>query len=95
MGPEVDLDDILQQMFGFSMADGSGPQSSGKTRRGKDEEKDYHLTLEELYKGKSVRFASTKTVICSGCKGSGSKEKAIAKDCTPCKGAGMWMFCGE
>ena len=93
MGAEVDLDDILQQMFsmGGGMPPGFGGGAGGpkRPRRGRDEEQKYEVTLEELYKGKTVKFASTKNVICSHCKGSGGKEKAKPQTCERCKGNGV------
>jgi DnaJ family protein A protein 2 len=93
MGAEgVDLDDILQQMFGMGGGMPSGFGGAGgpkRPRRGRDEEQKYEVTLEELYKGKTVKFASTKNVICSHCKGSGGKEKAKAETCQRCKGNGV------
>ncbi|KAG0648653.1 hypothetical protein D0Z07_4963 [Hyphodiscus hymeniophilus] len=97
MGAEVDLDDILQQMFGMGVGGGMPPGFDGgaggrgpkRPRRGRDEEQKYEVTLEELYKGKTVKFASTKNVICSHCKGSGGKEKAKPQTCERCKGQGV------
>lgn len=93
----VDLDDILAQMFGgggggafegmhgsFGGA-GAGPRRRGK---GKPEVQQYEVTLEELYKGKTTKFASTKNVICNNCDGKGGKEKAKPKTCDTCKGKG-------
>ena len=97
MGQDVNLDDILSQMFGgmgsmggdvppgFGGGGGTRPQ---RPRKGKDEQLDYQVTLEELYKGKTAKFASTKNIICSHCKGSGGKEKAKPKQCASCKGQG-------
>jgi DnaJ family protein A protein 2 len=102
-GPEVDLDDILQQMFGMGMGGGmpSGPGGPGARRRGPrkgpNEEQEYEVTLEELYKGKTTRFASTKNVVCETCKGSGGKDKAKPQKCSSCDGHGMydepWWMC--
>lgn len=97
MGPEVDLDDILQQMFGMNMGGGmpggmpgmGGQAGPRKPRRGADEQQQYQVSLEELYKGKTVKFASTKNVICSHCHGSGGKEKAKSKSCDSCQGKGV------
>lgn len=47
------------------------------------------MTLEELYKGKTVKFAANKQVVCGQCKGSGGKEKAKPTSCERCKGNGM------
>ncbi|KAI9742007.1 MAG: hypothetical protein M1834_000396 [Cirrosporium novae-zelandiae] len=94
MGPggEVDLDDILASMFGMGGAmppgfGGPGGQSK-RPKKGASVEQKYEVTLEELYKGKTVKFASSKNVICSNCKGSGGKEKAKPKQCATCRGQG-------
>lgn len=90
-GPEVDLNDILSQMFGMGggmggMGGAGGPK---RPRRGPDEEQEYKVTLEELYRGKTVKFAANKQVLCGQCKGSGGKEKAKSSSCERCKGNGI------
>ncbi|PMD59032.1 DnaJ-domain-containing protein [Hyaloscypha bicolor E] len=92
MGGGVDLDDILAQMFGMGggMPPGFGGESGPKRpRRGRDEEQKYEVTLEELYKGKTVKFASTKNIICTHCKGTGGKKDAKPQTCERCKGNGI------
>lgn len=85
----VDLDDILAQMMGGGMPGfGASGGRPSKPRRGADEEQTYPVTLEDLYKGKTVKFASTKNIICTHCKGSGGKEKAKPKQCASCGGRG-------
>ncbi|CAH0018194.1 unnamed protein product [Clonostachys rhizophaga] len=91
-GPEVDLNDIISQMFGFDMGGPGGPPGAGgprRPRKGPDEQQEYKVTLEELYRGKTVKFAANKQIICTQCKGSGGKEKAKATTCDRCKGNGM------
>jgi DnaJ family protein A protein 2 len=92
-GPEVDLNDILAQMFGMNMGGmpgmGGGPGGPRRPRRSPDEEQPYKVTLEELYKGKTVKFAAEKQVICGQCKGTGAKEKVKPNKCDRCKGAGL------
>ena len=95
-----DLDDILAQMFGgmggmggqFEGMHGSfggpGMGGPGRSRKSKNEVQEYEVTLEELYKGKTTKFASTKNVICSSCDGRGGKEKAKSKKCGTCDGKG-------
>ncbi|CRG83702.1 DnaJ protein homolog xdj1 [Talaromyces islandicus] len=97
MGGGPDLDDILAQMFGGmggmgGMGDmpGFGPGGrSNKPRKSPNEETKYEVTLEDLYKGKTVKFASTKNVICGLCNGRGGKEKATPKECSACEGRGQ------
>lgn len=92
-----DLDDILAQMFGMGPGMGpgmpghGGPRSS-KPRKGRNEDQKYEVTLEDLYKGKTVKFASTKNVICDHCKGKGGKDKAKSKTCSVCGGQGKFFF---
>src|SRR6266480_293589 len=89
-GMGTDLDDILN-MFGMGggMAGFGGPGGPKRPRRSPNEEQKYEVSLEDLYKGKTVKFASTKNVICSKCKGTGGKEDAKPKDCATCKGQGF------
>lgn len=92
MGAGPDLEEMLSQMFGMGggMPPGSAGPGSRRSRKGDDEEHPYQVTLEDLYKGKTTKFASTKNVICSHCKGSGGKEKAKAKQCASCQGKGTF-----
>src|SRR5271170_1576296 len=73
MGP--DLDDILN-MFGMGggIPGFGGPGGPRRPRRSPNEEQKYEVALEDFYKGKTVKFSSTKNVICSKCKGTGGKE---------------------
>lgn len=92
-GQGPDMEDILAQMFGmggggFPGGFPGGPQPGRKRAKGASEVQAYEVTLEDLYKGKSTKFASTKKVICSTCSGSGGKEKAKPKECGTCKGRG-------
>jgi DnaJ family protein A protein 2 len=91
-GAEVDLNDILSQMFGMNMGGMPGRRGPGRPRKGPPEQKDYSVTLEELYKGKTVKFQANKQLVCTQCKGSGGKDKAKANTCEQCKGAGIQEF---
>jgi len=98
MGEAMDVNDILAQMFGMGMGGMPGMGGMGgmgghggprRPRRGPDEEAKYSVTLEDLYKGKTVKFAAEKSVICGNCKGSGGKDKVKPQQCDRCKGHGM------
>lgn len=85
------MEDILN-MFGMGGGMGGMGGMGGaprRPRRGEDDVNEQEVTLEELYKGKTVKFNNTKNVICSHCKGFGGKEKATAKQCTTCAGKGF------
>lgn len=47
-----------------------------------------HVTLEDLYKGKTSKLSLTRNVICSKCNGKGGKEGAV-QTCTTCHGQGV------
>ncbi|KAG2161335.1 hypothetical protein VTO58DRAFT_110196 [Aureobasidium pullulans] len=102
-GAGPDLDDILAQMFGQGMGGmggmgggfegmggmpGMGGMGGRGPRKSKNEMQEYEVSLEELYKGKTTRFASTKNVICQNCSGSGGKANAKPKKCGTCDGRG-------
>ncbi len=90
-----DMDDILAQVFGMGggippgFGGSRGPQ---KPQKGADEARPYQVTLEDLYRGKTAKFASTKDIICSLCKGSGGRDKAKAKQCASCQGKGACCY---
>ncbi|KAI9683141.1 MAG: hypothetical protein M1829_005932 [Trizodia sp. TS-e1964] len=89
-GSETEFEDILSHLFGQgAFPPGFEGQRAKRPAKGKDVEQKYSATLEELYKGKSVKFASTKNVVCSICTGTGGKDKAKPKTCSKCKGEGF------
>ena len=96
-GAGVDLDDILAQMFGGGFPGMGGMPGGGrprqKPRKGKSVMQEYEVTLEQLYKGKTTKFASTRNIVCPTCKGSGGKDKAKSTTCTACQGQGMPYIC--
>ncbi|KAF2748832.1 DnaJ-domain-containing protein [Sporormia fimetaria CBS 119925] len=101
MGGEPDMEDILAQMFGGMGGFGGmpgmggmggmpgGPQGRKVPRKGRSVEQEYEVTLEELYKGKTTKFANTKNVVCQTCKGSGGRSGAKAHACGVCNGQGQ------
>lgn len=93
-GMGVNMEDILGGLFGMNMGGMGGMGGMGRggpqrPKRSPDENQKYEVTLEDLYKGKTVRFSSTKNVICSKCTGSGAKEGVEPRECSTCKGQGV------
>lgn len=84
---EGDINDILSQMFGMNMG-GMGGGGPPRPRRSPDEEQAYKVTLEDLYKGKTVKFAANKRVICEPCNGTGARDKSKPQACDRCRGQG-------
>jgi DnaJ homolog subfamily A member 2 len=94
MGGGPDLDDLFSTMFGMGGMGGMpGMGGAGRgprqPRKSPSEQQKYEVTLEDLYKGKNVKFQSSKQILCPSCKGSGGKEKAKAMKCSTCKGQGI------
>lgn len=87
-GMGVNMEDILGGLFGMNMG-GMGGRGPQRPRRSPDENQKYEVSLEDLYKGKTVKFSSTKNVICSKCNGSGAKDGSEARECATCKGNGV------
>lgn len=47
-----------------------------------------HVTLEDLYKGKTTKLSLTRNIICVKCKGKGGKDGAV-RPCHVCHGRGV------
>jgi DnaJ family protein A protein 2 len=76
MNTGVDLDDLLAQMFmgGMGGMPGMGgmggmPGRPPRKTKGRDVVHQYEVSLEELYKGKTVKLSSTRNKLCSTCTG--------------------------
>ncbi|KAF9459578.1 hypothetical protein BDZ94DRAFT_1284340 [Collybia nuda] len=92
----MDPQDLFSQLFGgggfgggggFFGGGGGGSRNQGP-RKTKDLVHRVHVTLEDLYKGKTTKLALTRNVICSKCKGKGGKEGAV-RTCHSCSGRGI------
>ncbi|PIA59519.1 hypothetical protein AQUCO_00400421v1 [Aquilegia coerulea] len=66
---------------------GGGHGQRQRQRRGEDVVHTLKVSLEELYSGISKKLSLSRTVLCSKCKGKGSKSGATIK-CSGCKGSG-------
>lgn len=85
----MDPQDLFSQLFGGGggFFGGGGGRSQGP-RKTKDLVHRVHVTLEDLYKGKTTKLALTRNIICSKCKGKGGKEGAV-RQCHSCSGRGI------
>jgi DnaJ family protein A protein 2 len=93
MGGGMDPQDLFSQLFGGGGGFGGGGFFGGGgrsqgPRRTKDLVHRVHVTLEDLYKGKTTKLALTRNIICSKCKGKGGKEGAVST-CRTCSGRGV------
>ncbi|KJA27264.1 hypothetical protein HYPSUDRAFT_198055 [Hypholoma sublateritium FD-334 SS-4] len=87
----MDPQDLFSQLFGGGgggfFGGGGGGRSQGP-RKTKDLVHRVHVTLEDLYKGKTTKLALTRNVICTKCKGKGGKDGAV-RTCNTCSGRGI------
>eukprot|EP00252_Welwitschia_mirabilis_P016287 TRINITY_DN3593_c0_g1_i1.p1 TRINITY_DN3593_c0_g1~~TRINITY_DN3593_c0_g1_i1.p1 ORF type:complete len:422 (+),score=75.69 TRINITY_DN3593_c0_g1_i1:172-1437(+) len=91
-GPSHDPFDIFQSFFGggfggspFGGGSGRGRQ---RQRRGEDVVHPLKVSLEDLYNGTTKKLSLSRNVLCSKCKGKGSKSGASIK-CSGCQGSGV------
>eukprot|EP00001_Collodictyon_triciliatum_P167645 29625_6 len=77
--------DIFSHFFGGG--GGGGGRSRGP-QKGEDVVHPLNVSLEDLYKGKTVKLAMNRNVICGTCKGIGGKEGSVSK-CNSCDGRGI------
>jgi len=85
----MDPQDLFSQLFGGGgfFGGAGGPRSQG-SRKSKDLIHRVHVSLEDLYKGKTTKLALTRNVICPKCDGKGGKEGAV-RPCVSCQGRGV------
>lgn len=86
--------DIFKKMFEgfFEMDDifGGGREGGGRRRqRGPSSQTELEVTLEDLYKGKTIELSYTRTKICSHCHGNGADDPTKVQQCGKCRGTGI------
>uniref|UniRef100_A0A1D1YNS7 DnaJ n=1 Tax=Anthurium amnicola TaxID=1678845 RepID=A0A1D1YNS7_9ARAE len=79
--------DIFQSFFGGNPF-GGGSSRGRRQKRGEDVIHPLKVSLEDLYSGTSKKLSLSRNVICSKCKGKGSKSGA-SMSCASCQGSGM------
>ncbi|KAI0075817.1 DnaJ-domain-containing protein [Panus rudis PR-1116 ss-1] len=84
----MDPQDLFSQLFGGGGGFFGGGGRSSAPRKTKDLVHRVHVTLEDLYKGKTSKLALTRNVICPKCNGKGGKEGAV-RECGSCQGRGI------
>lgn len=85
----MDPQDLFSQLFGGGgfFGGGGGSRNQGP-RKSKDLVHRVHVSLEDLYKGKTTKLALTRNVICPKCDGKGGKDGAV-RQCGSCQGRGV------
>ena len=83
---DEDLFDIFTHHFGFdSFSDFS---SYGQRVRSADIRFTVHVTLEDLYNGKTLKLRVKRQRICGSCRGLGTKDGCHRRLCAQCQGKG-------
>eukprot|EP00252_Welwitschia_mirabilis_P005776 TRINITY_DN1635_c0_g1_i1.p1 TRINITY_DN1635_c0_g1~~TRINITY_DN1635_c0_g1_i1.p1 ORF type:complete len:417 (-),score=85.56 TRINITY_DN1635_c0_g1_i1:342-1592(-) len=86
-GAAHDPFDIFQSFFGGSPFGGGSGKGRHRQRRGEDLVHPLKVSLEDLYNGTSKKLSLSRNVLCSRCKGKGSKSGA-SMNCSSCQGTG-------
>ncbi|KAM7472056.1 hypothetical protein LguiA_010239 [Lonicera macranthoides] len=79
--------DIFESFFGGGAFNGFG-SSSVRKKQGEDVVHTLNVSLEEVYNGATKKFNLSRNVMCSKCKGKGTKSGKSAT-CYGCQGCGM------
>ena len=93
-----DLNDILENMFGFGMGDGFGGARGGgggrrnRAQRGEDLRYDLELSFDDMMKGMTAEIQVPRMEECGRCKGKGAEPEDGIVTCPMCKGAGEMRF---
>jgi molecular chaperone DnaJ len=92
---QMDLGDLLSQVFGFGdIFGGGGSQRGGRPRATKGDDLRYDLTLsfEEAAFGKAVEIQVPKMEPCQRCRGRGAEPDSSMMQCPACHGRGEQLF---
>ncbi|PIA51774.1 hypothetical protein AQUCO_01100564v1 [Aquilegia coerulea] len=80
--------DIFESFFGGGGFGGGGSSRGRMKKQGEDVVHSLKVSLEDLYNGTSKKLSLSRNVLCSKCKGKGSKSGASGR-CVGCQGSGM------
>eukprot|EP00276_Gloeochaete_wittrockiana_P006544 CAMPEP_0184645606 /NCGR_PEP_ID=MMETSP0308-20130426/2120_1 /TAXON_ID=38269 /ORGANISM="Gloeochaete witrockiana, Strain SAG 46.84" /LENGTH=440 /DNA_ID=CAMNT_0027074795 /DNA_START=31 /DNA_END=1353 /DNA_ORIENTATION=- len=86
--------DIFSQLFGFEDngffgGGGQGSSAGRRVRRGEDVMHTVKVSLEDLYRGKTVKLSLAKNVLCTDCQGKGHRQNVQKIPCADCRGRGV------
>jgi DnaJ family protein A protein 2 len=92
-GGHASAEDIFSQFFGGGFSSFFGGGGNRGPRKGDDIVHEIQCTLEDLYKGKTTKLAVTRSVICTKCEGSGTRDPSVASGkCKTCEGRGIRLI---
>jgi molecular chaperone DnaJ len=86
---DVDLGDILGNIFGGAEAFGGGGRRRGGPTRGEDVAVEAEVSLREAYEGAKKPIRIVRAERCETCSGSGARPGTNAVSCKTCGGAGQ------
>lgn len=90
----MNAEDIFAQFFGgggaFGGMFGGGMRDTGP-KKARSIHHVHEVSLEDIYRGRVLKLALQKSVICPTCDGRGGKEGAV-KSCAGCNGSGVKMM---
>lgn len=87
-GPSHNPFDIFENLFNASAFGGGSSSRFRRQQQGEDVVQTLKVSLEELYNGTSKKLSLSRNILCTRCKGKGSKSGASSR-CHGCQGSGM------
>jgi len=81
-------EDVFEQFFGGGFGGFGGGGRPRGPKKGEDITHPLHVTLENLYNGKTSKLALNKNTVCKDCKGKGTKNPNAKTQCDDCGGQG-------
>lgn len=90
--PGRSASDIFEAFFGGGFGPFGGQGGSRGPRKGEDMVSPLSVSLEDLYKGKMHKMAVTHNILCTKCRGTGSKSGKEPKTCPRCDGRGICII---
>jgi DnaJ family protein A protein 2 len=86
-GPDGgDMGDLLSRMFGGG---GGGRGGRGGPRKSENVAHGIKVSLEDAYKGRTIKLSIEREAVCSACSGSGGADGAVETTCADCAGKGQ------
>lgn len=84
----VDLGDIIEELFGFGFGRRANRQQRNAPRRGADLQYNLTLTFEEAVFGVEKEVSFTRDEVCARCDGAGAEPGTSKSTCPTCAGRG-------
>lgn len=86
-----DMGDLFSMFFGGGRRGGNGGRGGGGgPRKSSDVRHAIQVSLEDVYRGRTIKLSIERTAVCKGCSGSGGVNgESVESTCSDCQGRGQ------